>query len=499
LDWLGLRLAIVLSLVSLLWSAALITDFSFQLMGPDKFGLVFNDLARRLMRGDMTINPDLITYEAFVHDGRTYTYFGIFPAILRIPLVLAGAGAYPMARISCITALWIVSFTTIRMTQAVLDSDPPSRTFRPLAATAVIGISGSGPLIYCLSAASIYNEVIFWAAAGTATFNWIVVRRVCECRSLRPLDLKLLALVAGCVLLTRVTCGVALYAGIALLLVWPSLVALSVEDWRACGRTFGRTLRQAAPAIAIAIIFVAAEAAVNQLRWGNPLTPAPLQYYLQYIDSPHRAELLSVLARHGTIDLVRIPFAALHYGLGVKVDELFPQVVSNHFLGIEGPRMVTLLCAPWIVVCACTAIPGVLAASSRRGLLLPLFAAGGIGFLVPLAVPWLCLRYTFDGWGFLTLAAAIGARWLVHRTATSPEKYFRRLGRIAIAATLSGVVVSHAALLRYKINYFGTTPSVRYALSRELQPLICPNARLTADVKLTDFIPLVTPSCPPLW
>jgi hypothetical protein len=364
-DWLGLRPAIILSLMSLLWSAALITDFGFQLMGPDKFGLVFNDLARRLMRGDMTIDPNVITYEAFVRNGRTYTYFGIFPALLRIPLVLAGATAYPMARISCIAALWIVSFTTIRMTQAALHSDLPLRTYWPLAAAAVIGVSFSGPLIYCLSAASIYNEVIFWAAAGTATFNWIVVRRVCAGSSLRPLDHNLLALTAGCVLLTRVTCGVALYAALTLLLLWPSLIVLLLEDWPARSRTFGRMLREAVPAIAIATVFVVAEGAVNQLRWGNAFTPAPLQDYLQYIDSPHRAEVLSVLARHGTIDLIRIPFAALYYGLGVKVDGLFPQIVSEHFLGIEGPRMVTLLCAPWILVCACFAIPGVLAVCSR--------------------------------------------------------------------------------------------------------------------------------------
>ena len=71
--------------------------------------------------------------------------------------------------------------------------------------------------------------------------------------------------------------------------------------------------------------------------------------------------------------------------------------------------------------------------------------------------------------------------------------------RLTIALTLLGVVVSHATLLRYKINYSGTTPEVRYWLSQEIQPLLCPQMPLTPSVKLGDFVPLVTTNCPPLW
>ena len=73
----GFREALALSLVSLLWSTALITNFGFDLISPEKFGMVFNDMAQRLLRGDMTIDSHLIDFEAFVRDGRTYTYFGI--------------------------------------------------------------------------------------------------------------------------------------------------------------------------------------------------------------------------------------------------------------------------------------------------------------------------------------------------------------------------------------------------------------------------------------
>ena len=119
-----------------------------------------------------------------------------------------------------------------------------------------------------------------------------------------------------------------------------------------------------------------------------------------------------------------------------------------------------------------------------------------------LTVPFLSLRYTFDGWGFLVLIEALGDRSFVHRTAgllDSDQTIAMRLGRIEIAMTLIGMGVSHLSLLRYKINHYGTTPEVRYWLSKELQPLFCPHAALTPNIKLTDFVPLVTPNCPPLW
>ncbi|HLY89345.1 MAG TPA: hypothetical protein VKQ27_10195, partial [Acetobacteraceae bacterium] len=62
-----------------------------------------------------------------------------------------------------------------------------------------------------------------------------------------------------------------------------------------------------------------------------------------------------------------------------------------------------------------------------------------------------------------------------------------------------GILMSHLTLLRYKINAWSTAPAIRYSLSAHIQPLLCPHAKLTTNVKLNDSTPLVTASCPPLW
>ncbi len=497
---LSLRAGFLLSLVSLVWSAALLTNFGFALAGPEKLGLVFNDMAARLLQLDMSADPNLISFEAFVRNGRAYAYFGIFPALLRIPAVLAGASSYPMSRLSCLSALWIVTFSTIRLTQTLLAGARRTALSGPIAAAALVGVSFSGPPIYVLASSAIYHEAIFWAAAWAAVFNIIVVRRVVAGADLRTRDYALLALSAGCGLLTRVTCGVMLYTGLALLMLWPVLLGFTAGRARGAMTAFGATLRAAAPALLIGAAFIAVQAAVNYGRWGDVLTVAPQKYY--QIWSPMHAERVARFERHGGLELARIPISALYYALGLKVDVVFQSFFQDHYDGLEGPRMAGLLCAPWMIVCAGSGVWLTLRHPLRSGLLTPIMVANGIGFLMLLSIFNLAQRYTFDGWSFLALASALGARRIAEHGGTVHDPGGRATplaGRMAIAATLVGVIFSHATLLRYKINYSGTDPAVRYWLSKQIQPLLCPDAVLAPDVKLTDFNPLVTPNCPPLW
>ena len=49
----------------------------------------FYDLqARAMFHGRLNIPNGYMGIEAFIHDGRQYTYFGVFPSILRMPILL---------------------------------------------------------------------------------------------------------------------------------------------------------------------------------------------------------------------------------------------------------------------------------------------------------------------------------------------------------------------------------------------------------------------------
>ncbi len=56
---------------------------------PTQPGSVIYDVqARAMMHGHFALPRGSIGIEAFIHDGRTYTYFGIFPSLLRMPVLL---------------------------------------------------------------------------------------------------------------------------------------------------------------------------------------------------------------------------------------------------------------------------------------------------------------------------------------------------------------------------------------------------------------------------
>ncbi len=49
----------------------------------------FYDLqARAMFHGHLYLPGGTMGIEAFVHDGRSYTYFGIFPSLIRMPILL---------------------------------------------------------------------------------------------------------------------------------------------------------------------------------------------------------------------------------------------------------------------------------------------------------------------------------------------------------------------------------------------------------------------------
>lgn len=475
------RAAILLTAIYAVWAALLLTNFDLQPLAHETFGLVFNDVARRLMRWDFTVSRDIISFEAFIRDGQSYAYFGILPAVLRMPLILLGGGSVEFARLSCLAAVILVVYFTIRTVQFACTM--PDGRAHPFAAPAMLGMLLTGPPIYLLASASIYHEVIFWAAAFTVAFNAIVLHRFFAGEQLRSRDYTHLALLAGLCLLTRVNCGVALYTALFLLM----LAELHAKRCKLV-----ETATTFAVPCVIGAFFVAVQLVINEKHWGNPFSFAPWMYYGQYISDPSRIERL---VRHGTFALIRVPYAIGYYTIGFKPESLNPAFYQDYYGSNEGPRIAALLCAPFIALCA---VYGLVVLSSRRPLLRTpalLLAGNSIGPLIMLGTPFLAIRYTFDVWGTMLIAAALGLR-AAARTMEHPS----RTVRLGVVACLGiGILMSHLTLLRYKINAWSTAPAIRYSLSARIQPLLCPHARLTTSVKPTDSTPLVTPSCPPLW
>jgi len=168
-----------------LYYAALLTNGDFILWAPathpgdseqSVFGFVYNSTLLHLLKGDFTIDPDAIGFEALIRDGRVYTYFGVMPALLRLPLVpFVDLGRIDVAPLSCCVAASLAALLKVSALRT--------------ACTAVTARARSDVLVWSLFAtlvlggstvpflrATVYQEAILWEGVFASLFLVLALR-----------------------------------------------------------------------------------------------------------------------------------------------------------------------------------------------------------------------------------------------------------------------------------------------------------------------------------
>jgi hypothetical protein len=80
----------------------LLSNGTFQILAPELLDKVFDNMLVHLLRGEFTVDRDAIDYEAVTRNGRSYTYFGVFPAMLRLlAMPFVDIAQAELARLSC--------------------------------------------------------------------------------------------------------------------------------------------------------------------------------------------------------------------------------------------------------------------------------------------------------------------------------------------------------------------------------------------------------------
>src|SRR3954454_2996310 len=349
---------VVLLTLTAVYYLFLLSNGTLQIFAPEMLDKVFNNMLMHLFRGDFTVDRETIDFEAIIRDGKTYTYFGIFPALLRLAAIpFTDVAHAELARLSCLAAT--VLFVALQLWALVVVHNSLSiESRRPgLLAVMVAATVLSGPQLYILAAARIYHEPILWSAAMGGAFNLIILRAALGGPGLSRRDLAWLAVLSGLALNTRVSIGVALYLGMTLLLLW---VAWSQHVHLASGPSLlvrGALLHRASPlvrdpSIVLPILvlgfFAVAAGIVNFGRWGNPLTfGGDIQYYYWIQRYP---EMIAAIRNYGTFDFGRLWIGALYYATGtpylLKNVPPFADFLRAHVAGIAAPPFTPMLTNP---------------------------------------------------------------------------------------------------------------------------------------------------------
>jgi hypothetical protein len=155
------------------------TDIGRTALGGGYFSNFFDDQMRAILDGHLDMDPASLAIEGFVHDGKTFTYFPPFPALLRLPVLLTTREFdYQLTALSMAIAWVVLAVMTVKLIWLLLDHVVGGGlTWRSgvLAGTFIAGATGGTFLTYDASLPWVYHEVYTWAvAAAVGGIYWMV-------------------------------------------------------------------------------------------------------------------------------------------------------------------------------------------------------------------------------------------------------------------------------------------------------------------------------------
>jgi hypothetical protein len=420
---------------------------------PTRYGLVFNNMLDHLLRGQFDIDPSFIGKEGFTRNGHVYAYFGIMPALLRLPLALFsrldGADVTALSCAVAATSAAVAEIMAIRYAGRLL---PSTRYGTVLTALLILACVLGGPQVQFLRP-SMYQEPTTWAAALAAIFVLLLFRWCTDVAGREAWHLVAMAVLAGVCLNTRVSTSIGLYAGCG------ALIGIEGVRWlRGHGaRTSAITPRSLSLAVCVLLAFMLVCGVVNDQRWGNPLTFQDYRYYntVSADDAVHE-----MIREYGFFNLQRIPFALGYYFLPlwaiIRPDGafLFKEAQHRLFFLVEPPPTSFLLSD--LALCGFAAVGAIwLARPGRGGFDIAASRLSALGLSLPgllmLTAMAVAFRYRaefYQAFLFLALYGRIGiGRWL------------GRWPRLVIGGVMGCVAVSlvgaHLNLAAYKVTPWG--------------------------------------------
>ncbi len=452
--------------------AALVTSGSFILWapaigpgdsGPSFFGFVFNSMLLHLLRGDFTIDPNAIKLEAVIRNGEIFTYFGVMPAVLRLPLVpFVDLARIDVSPLSCCIAASLAALFNVSALRMACTARPAHARSDMLVCALFASFVLGGPSVPFLKA-SVYQEAILWEGVFASAFLVLALRGLTAPEGFSPRTLLLMAIVAGCCLLTRVVMATGLYAGTLALFAWRFGGEMSrcsgdttrpIHTGLRVGFRLLSTPRFIAPLMVLAL-FASGAACINHKRFGNPLVfhdPT-----LQTIVRPHG---VPALEQYGEFNPRRIPYALMYYFAPVWFihssdgDLRFNDYRRRELDLAEPPPSSFFVSDPLLLVLAAAGFSALL---RRDRVALSRPAAGAIAAALA-APPVLMLmafvmafRYRMEFYPLFVFLALIGA------FGTKPEIAAPRprsaTGLVLLASL--GIIVSHLVLGAYKLSPWG--------------------------------------------
>jgi hypothetical protein len=314
-------------LVSILICAWFVTWGDWTFVEREDFCGYYDAEARSLIAGHFDVPPAAIGAESFTFQGKTYGYFGIGPALLRIPLVVLfknmdGRWSRLMMFLACTLNL-ICAYRILRSLPHEQGANSASR--RLLHSLFVLCAAIGSTNIFLVARSFTFHEAIMWGSTFALLFT-------CAILSYFARPSKALLILAGASAFMSLHSRATVGAGPLLVMT----VIAGILIWRAFGNskaletTFGfiatpQSGSHALIAGAAVVLILTSYFAVNYAKF-HTLDGIPMKYYDCYLQNPH---YLAVTGGH-QLHLKNVPTTLVSYlgfrglWIGPKFPWLFP-------------------------------------------------------------------------------------------------------------------------------------------------------------------------------
>lgn len=404
-------IGILVASVPYLWVLMDEWSGSYQPLRSIPFFSAFFDLqAESILHGHLSVTTGSLGIEGYIHDGRTYTYFGLLPSLLRIPIILIAPGLKGRLTVPSMLLAWMLiglfsSLLIWRIRVLLRGGDKltlaEAGSFGVLMAT----IMGGSVLLFLGSQPWVYNEDITWSIAITIATLFVFLG-VLE----RPSKGRVVA--AGALLLA----GVLSRATPALsCLVGAGLIAL----WFALGRSQVANRRWVWPMVLAALVPLLVYFVINLQKFGTLLSDPLSEQVWTQLNAHRRAFLASTSQRGFAFHLLPTGLWTYLQPFGLRVEPTLPFLMLpvGAPIGIGGvvvdltyPTASVPASMPLLFLLTCGAI---LVAFQRRTsdalrlMRIPLLVGGG-ACLIDFFLGYYAPRFLGDFMPLLVLGGAIG-------------------------------------------------------------------------------------------
>ncbi len=425
----------------------------------------FYDLqAQAMMHGRLWVATGSLGIEGFIHNGHTYTYFGLLLSIVRMPFLLISPTLKGRLTVPSMMAAWaltaLATSLLIWRVRVLLRGSAALGMAETVSLGILVAAVQGGSVLLLLGAAPwVYNEDLIWSVPITVATLFVFIGILDRPSWRRVLAAGALVL-AG--VLSRPSPALACVVG-----------ALLIAAWFGIGWGGAEQRRWAVPMALVGVIPELVTVTVNYLKFGTLINGLPLAHQVWTRDNAHRRAFLAATGGKGySFHFLPTTIWAYLQPFGLRAEPTFPwltlpiyppHVYGGFTVDIIYPTGSVPATMPLLFLLACVGIVVAIRGRPGRGaalLRIPLLVAIG-ATLVDFLLGYIAPRYLADFMPFLILGSAIGMIELWRHIADRGK--WARYGAVTAAALLAafGFFVN-AGIASAPVGEWSTTQAANY-------------------------------------